>query len=172
MSADNVSTKIQSTLSTQGLYDYSSSFFTIKNVVSTFATDDKAKLSLPNKDNLVNATTLRDNLSTLTQSAESTDMFAFEFFNSLSLITVNDLVVANLATLTEQLTASMFEITSTKLDDELSDILMEFSEGISIFDMLTGEDDSSIYQVLSTPDYKLYYPEPFIASPSFVHEEL
>ena len=86
--------------------------------------------------------------------------------------TVNDLVVANLATLTEQLTASMFEITSTKLDDELSDILMEFSEGISIFDMLTGEDDSSIYQVLSTPDYKLYYPEPFIASPSFVHEEL
>ena len=172
MSADNVSTKIQSTLSTQSLYDYSSSFFTIKNVVSTFATDDKAKLSLPNKDNLVNATTLRDNLSTLTQSAESTDMFAFEFFNSLSLITVNDLVVANLATLTEQLTASMFEITSTKLDDELSDILMEFSEGISIFDMLTGEDDSSIYQVLSTPDYKLYYPEPFIASPSFVHEEL
>ena len=137
MSTDNVSTKIQSALSSQNLYDYSSNFFTIKNVVSTFAIDDKAKLSLPNKDNLINATTLRDNLTTLTQSAESTDMFAFEFFNSLSLITVNDLVVANLATLTEQLTASMFEITSTKLDDELSDILMEFSEGISIFDMLT-----------------------------------
>jgi hypothetical protein len=25
---------------------------------------------------------------------------------------------------------------------------------------------------MSTPDIKLYYPEPFIASPSFNHEEI
>jgi len=27
-------------------------------------------------------------------------------------------------------------------------------------------------QEVSTPDVKLYYPEPFIASPSFNHEEI
>ena len=32
--------------------------------------------------------------------------------------------------------------------------------------------DSNTQESLSTPDVKLYYPEPFIASPSFVHEEL
>jgi hypothetical protein len=32
--------------------------------------------------------------------------------------------------------------------------------------------DESVYEVLSTPETKMYYPEPFIASPSFVHEDL
>jgi hypothetical protein len=34
------------------------------------------------------------------------------------------------------------------------------------------EDDDSLREKASTPDVKLYYPEPFIASPSFVHEDL
>jgi hypothetical protein len=32
--------------------------------------------------------------------------------------------------------------------------------------------DSITQQNISIPDVKLYYPEPFIASPSFVHEEI
>jgi hypothetical protein len=99
-------------------------------------------------------------------------MFSFDFFNAISLITIDEMVSADLVKISDEITTSMFEITSSKLDAELNHILMEFSDGISLFDILTGEDDSSIYQVLSTPDFKLYYPEPFIASPSFVHEEL
>jgi hypothetical protein len=34
------------------------------------------------------------------------------------------------------------------------------------------EDDTNFVEQVSTPFVKLYYPEPFIASPSFVHEEL
>jgi hypothetical protein len=30
----------------------------------------------------------------------------------------------------------------------------------------------SLVQDIATPDCKLYYPEPFIASPSFTHEEI
>lgn len=38
------------------------------------------------------------------------------------------------------------------------------------FDDIDNEGYSQ--QELSTPDTKLYYPEPFIASPSFSHEEI
>ena len=36
--------------------------------------------------------------------------------------------------------------------------------------LLTG--DSTPIQTSSVPDTKLYYPEPFVASPSFIHEEI
>jgi hypothetical protein len=41
-----------------------------------------------------------------------------------------------------------------------------------MFEMTANREDNSLYENLSTPDFKLHYPEPFIASPSFVHEEL
>ena len=34
------------------------------------------------------------------------------------------------------------------------------------------KDESSIDYIKTLPDGKLYYPEPFIASPSFLHEEI
>jgi len=33
-------------------------------------------------------------------------------------------------------------------------------------------DESNIDYIKTLPDGKLYYPEPFIASPSFLHEEI
>jgi hypothetical protein len=33
-------------------------------------------------------------------------------------------------------------------------------------------DLDSFVEELSTPPVKLYYPEPFVASPSFIHEDL
>jgi hypothetical protein len=41
-----------------------------------------------------------------------------------------------------------------------------------LFDILSMDTDQSLYLHTNTPEYKLYYPEPFIASPSFVHEEV
>lgn len=172
MAIDKVSNLTQSTPTTTTFFEHSSDFFTLTNLVSSFATNSKEKLSLPNKDYLTDSTDLRDSFSSVSQSAESLDMFSFDFFNAISLITIDEMVSADLVKISDEITTSMFEITSSKLDAELNHILMEFSDGISLFDILTGEDDSSIYQVLSTPDFKLYYPEPFIASPSFVHEEL
>jgi hypothetical protein len=34
------------------------------------------------------------------------------------------------------------------------------------------KDKSSVDYIKTLPDGKLYYPEPFIASPSFIHEEI
>jgi hypothetical protein len=35
-----------------------------------------------------------------------------------------------------------------------------------------AKDESTLEYMRTIPDGKLYYPEPFIASPSFVHEEI
>jgi hypothetical protein len=40
------------------------------------------------------------------------------------------------------------------------------------FEMSNLESDEGVFEALSTPDLKIFYPEPFIASPSFVHEDL
>jgi hypothetical protein len=34
------------------------------------------------------------------------------------------------------------------------------------------KDESTLEYIRTIPDGKLYYPEPFIASPSFLHEEI
>jgi hypothetical protein len=40
------------------------------------------------------------------------------------------------------------------------------------FEISGMEPDEGVFEALSTPDLKIFYPEPFIASPSFVHEDL
>jgi hypothetical protein len=40
------------------------------------------------------------------------------------------------------------------------------------FELSTLEPDEGVFEALSTPTLKIFYPEPFIASPSFVHEDL
>jgi hypothetical protein len=52
---------------------------------------------------------------------------------------------------------------------EINDLLVD----LEIF-YPTEDIDHSLYieQDIATPESKLYYPEPFIASPSFVHEEI
>jgi hypothetical protein len=56
--------------------------------------------------------------------------------------------------------------------DELRDIFPQFREDLEMFEVLSYDTDGTLYDALSTPDTKLYYPEPFIASPSFAHEDL
>ena len=55
---------------------------------------------------------------------------------------------------------------------KLIDILPEHKDTFEIFDAISVNLDNSLYEFLHLPEFKLYYPEPFIASPSFAHEEL
>jgi hypothetical protein len=41
-----------------------------------------------------------------------------------------------------------------------------------LFEVMSVNIDNSLYSHLHLPPFKLHYPEPYIASPSFVHEEL
>jgi hypothetical protein len=62
-----------------------------------------------------------------------------------------------------------------ELNNNADNLLLIFPEKtiqFEYFEFSGMDSDSSLYEILSTPDSKIYYPEPFIASPSFVHEDL
>jgi hypothetical protein len=63
------------------------------------------------------------------------------------------------------------EILFTKSLDLNKNLFPQQSNNLEVFDSLTPVNNNFL-QTLSTPDFKLYYPEPFIASPSFNHEEV
>jgi len=56
----------------------------------------------------------------------------------------------------------------TKLTEFFPERVMYFEN----FELSNLENDEGVFEALSTPDLKIFYPEPFIASPSFVHEDL
>ena len=56
--------------------------------------------------------------------------------------------------------------------DKLEDLFPHFITEIAIFDQASIDIDGSMYANASAPTLKFFYPEPFIASPSFVHEDL
>jgi hypothetical protein len=43
---------------------------------------------------------------------------------------------------------------------------------LALLDFTIEDKEEQIFETLSTPDFKLYYPEPYVASPSFNHEEI
>ena len=64
-------------------------------------------------------------------------------------------------------------VSSEKNNFDLFDTLFPRSyDDLSMFEFLSCDLDGSLYENISNPDFKLYYPEPFVASPSFVHEEV
>jgi hypothetical protein len=63
----------------------------------------------------------------------------------------------------------------TEVDYEmglLRQLFPKFQKQLEFFDVLSYDIDGSLYSSLSTPNVKLYYPEPFIATPSFMHEDI
>ena len=56
----------------------------------------------------------------------------------------------------------------TSLTEFFPEKVMHFEN----FELSSLQPDEGVFEALSTPDLKIFYPEPFIASPSFVHEDL
>ena len=55
--------------------------------------------------------------------------------------------------------------------ENLISLYPEYTDIFEFFEVLSINVDNSLYAHLSLPPVKLYYPEPFVASPTFVHEE-
>ena len=56
--------------------------------------------------------------------------------------------------------------------DIISKILPDHYRELEMFEVLSVNIDNSLYENLGVPEFKLYYPEPFVASPNFQHEEV
>jgi len=74
---------------------------------------------------------------------------------------------------TENLYLNILKANSNKYDiDSLRLIFPEFKEDLEMFEILSPINNSELYMTISIPNCKLYYPEPFIATPSFAHEDI
>ena len=63
----------------------------------------------------------------------------------------------------------------TPINNNLENLIDFFPERVihfENFELSSLESDEGVFEALSTPDLKIFYPEPFVASPSFVHEDL
>lgn len=64
---------------------------------------------------------------------------------------------------------------SSSLKNDVSamyDIFPQLDELVGEMDLAARYGEEELEECESTPDVRLHYPEPFIASPSFVHEEI
>ena len=105
-------------------------------------------------------------INPLIQEAYGYCFTAFNFSHPAYLFT-------NIPYMSQYLFSNIKFYTETQYDiDYLRMIFPSFKKDLETFEILSYDIDGSLYNTLSTPNTKLYYPEPFIASPSFAHEDI
>ena len=86
---------------------------------------------------------------------------------------LQSIITSKLGSLSQALTEELFFLTSPKTDPfKIIETLPMHEDTLQVFEIISVNVDNSLYQYLHLPDTKMYYPEPFIASPSFNHEDL
>ena len=109
------------------------------------------------------------NLFTLTEEDK-----LYNLFNDCSFFSIEDLQKSNLFQINQSLLKNIETagIEFTESTPTLRLVYPNFYDLITDYELAVTEDDGSLIDDPSTPDTKLHYPEPFVASPSFVHEDL
>jgi len=124
----------------------------------------------------VNTSDSVHNLYVLSDSGAQTLLGTWDLniFNNSTFLSVSDLLNSNLAEVGAAL-ADEIELAAVVRPYQLENLRSLFPnlhDMINDYELGLSSDDFAVVDGLSTPDTKLYYPEPFIASPSFVHEDL
>ena len=82
----------------------------------------------------------------------------------------NDQISNNILNLNKEFVNEVLFSENLKPNDT-NNIFLNQLNNVDLFELLSSSNNNSL-QNLSTPNFKLHYPEPFIASPSFNHEEV
>ena len=142
-------------LSWENMFKFEAQFPVLGNTFGLWSDDTSWSNLLTPDSPLAFATPGSSQLLSFEQMSSNTTHIADEIFSPLlDLLGVTVLEKNHPLRLYDVLPASIDRVTLQNLDSWL----------------LTG--DSTPIQTSSVPDTKLYYPEPFVASPSFVHEEI
>ena len=161
------------------LYSSSSNFFNVGNYITTFLIDitpyDQLELSIHYYQNMIEfclRPSIRS-LRNLTLNDNIQNFFDCPLFNDVVFSFVDSVMFINMQNITLELANNIKQVTTPKNNiDLLRQIFPQFEDEMIMFEVLSYDDDGTLYDDLSTPDVKLYYPEPFVASPSFVHEDV
>ena len=101
------------------------------------------------------------------------ETLGLSWINSNPLINVHLLKGSDFYPIIDSYVCEIWEITKIfNNPDKLEVIFPQYFFEIGRFDVASIDIDGSMYANNSTPTTKIFYPEPFIASPSFVHEDL
>jgi heme/copper-type cytochrome/quinol oxidase subunit 2 len=150
-------------------------FFSLKNMIELFGCDDTTMFVLELQALCeANTTQTISKLSTSQYDLVINNVEFLESFNDHKFFSVSDLESTELSQITKALTQSMESSYGEAGENTnfMRRVYPDLSDLITDYEVSIVEDDGSLADQLSTPDTKLYYPEPFIASPSFVHEDL
>ena len=156
-------------------YNVPSDFFSVPNLLDLFVTDNPDELFLPTIQYFLDSKTV-DFIYELNNLTVDLGFRAAMCLSNLSQTNVLNDIAVSLNDLNPKYATAVSEIikiTSSKTEvDLLRAVFMEFHYEVGMFDVILTDENATLYQNLATPEVKLYYPEPFIASPSFVHEEV
>ena len=157
------------------LYNNSSNFFNPSTIMDIFFDQTNLNFLIPQLQNLLNTNTHNFIL----------DLWDFSHNNDFVISYNSDLVLSNLIfpvntfdntaifNISNLILNEISFLTKPKTDPfKIVEIIPEHQNTFEIFEVISLNIDNSLYEFLHLPEFKLYYPEPFIASPSFVHEEL
>lgn len=160
---------------TQLSFESVNDLFSLQSIIELFGFNENEIFLLKIQDFLVHETnSIITNLETLNLFNLSTEDNFFSLFNNNSFFSIKDLQGSNLFELNTALIQNI-ETAGLKFNESMSGVGVmypNFYDLIVDYELAITEDDGSMIDDLSTPDTKLHYPEPFIASPSFVHEDL
>jgi hypothetical protein len=157
------------------LFDSSSDLFSAPTIIDFFTLKNCNTLSITKIQNFLESGTYEsmNAIHQLTLNPDSTTLFNLDLFFNSSSFDVNLIQNSQLLNFSEGLISELQFLSSPKNDAlEMLNVFPQYTSAIEVFEILSCNIDNSLYENLSTPDFKLYYPEPFIASPSFIHEDL
>jgi hypothetical protein len=156
-----------------------SNFFNTANYLLTFTIDFDSNKDVELYIQHYQSTLLHylqpslSSLRNLYLSLDIQNFFAANVSNNLTLNMFESSIFSEIYIISNDLSILMKNVTANKNDIYvLREIFPQFEQDMYTFEILSYDDDGTLYEDLSTPDLKLYYPEPFVASPSFVHEDV
>ena len=160
---------------TKLMYDTPSDYFSTPTIFDIFKTHSSNNLSIGSIQTYLNTNTSDsvNNLFLISQNHFSNTFFNVDFFLNNPFFLVSNLESTTINNISNSIVNEINFLTKPKNDAiEMLNIFPKHRNAIEIFEILSTNIDNSLYENLSTPDFKLYYPEPFIAAPSFLHEDL
>ena len=163
--------------SKSSLFEFSSTFFSPPGLVDFFgiASEGDFKLITNIQSTFTNeAQNTMTTLESLANTGALNELFAASFFNNSTFYSTADIANTSLSSISKSLALDIENMSYYKSDDigSMQNLMPQYRNLFETLEYHCIEDDGSLTEALFTPDVKLYYPEPFIASPSFVHEDL
>jgi len=157
------------------LYNNITNFFNPASILDVFTMKNGTNFFLPLVQDFLSSNTCEfiKNLWILTKDNNNIIQNNSNISLIKTLIESDNLLNTDLYNINFNLVSEMFLLTKPKTEPfYIIEALPEHKDTLEIFEALSVNTDNYLYANLNIPELKLHYPEPFIALPSFLHEEL